>query len=402
MRNPGFNALFYKQQISSSKELNRTVWRDTVRQILPTTNNDATKEPMFLGQSVGIARYDVQRYEVFEKLTEKQLSFFWRPSEIELVNDRPDFEGMSDSDRHIFLANIRYQTLLDSVQGRAPSEAYGSIVSLPELETWFTTWTFSETIHTSSYTHILRNLHPTTAEMEAVFNGILDEEAIVTRSKSITKHYDNLINYNAKLVTEDVTYSRKEHLKLIYLSLIATYCLEAVRFYVSFATTFNFREQGKLDGVAKIMSLIAKDESLHMNGVEWILRLFSEDHQDIIGEVIEECKVEAVAIVNECAAQEKEWAKFLFSLGPILGLNVEILSTYIDYLTYTRIVLALGLEGVDVNPVTKNPCKWMDGHLSPESVQIAPQEAELDNYLVGAVDANVGEDDMNAFLEMNI
>ena len=100
---------------------------------------DATSEPMFFGRSVNVSRYDIQKYPIFEKLIEKQLSFFWRPEEVDLSTDRRNFLALPEHEKHIFLSNLKYQTLLDSVQGRSPNVALLPIVSLPELETWIET-----------------------------------------------------------------------------------------------------------------------------------------------------------------------------------------------------------------------------------------------------------------------
>src|SRR6056300_1733538 len=156
------------------------------------TKNDQLKEPMFLGQSVNVARYDQQKFEIFEKLIEKQLSFFWRPEEVDVSSDRIDYNKLPDHEKHIFISNLKYQTLLDSIQGRSPNVALLPLVSLPELETWIETWSFSETIHSRSYTHIIRNI---TNDPSLIFDDIVGNKDIVERADDITKYYDDLIRY---------------------------------------------------------------------------------------------------------------------------------------------------------------------------------------------------------------
>ncbi|PZO94161.1 MAG: ribonucleotide-diphosphate reductase subunit beta, partial [Haemophilus parainfluenzae] len=230
--------------------------------------NDALKEPMFFGNPVNIARYDQQRYPIFEQLIEKQLSFFWRPEEVDISNDRIDFSHLPENERHIFLSNLKYQTLLDSIQGRSPNVAFLPIVSLPELETWIETWAFSETIHSRSYTHIIRNI---VNNPSAVFDDIVENKEIVKRAKDISRYYDDLIRYNAlycrfgegqhELVGEKVNLSLYTLKKKLYLCLMCVNILEAIRFYVSFACSFAFAERKLMEGNAKIIRLIARDEA---------------------------------------------------------------------------------------------------------------------------------------------
>ena len=305
--------------------------RTTLTQMAYTTFNrtkfDATKEPMFFGQNVNVARYDIQRHAIFEKLIEKQLSFFWRPEEVDLSSDRSDFIDLPEHEKHIFLSNLKYQTLLDSVQGRSPNVALLPIVSLPELETWIETWSFSETIHSRSYTHIMRNV---VTEPSEVFDDIIDNEAITKRAEAITHHYDQLINgislYEAlgegdhKVNGENVTVSQRELKRRLYLTLMSVNVLEAIRFYVSFACSFAFAERATMEGNAKIIKLIARDEALHLTGTQHILKLMAEGNDDPeMAEIARELKGEARDIFIHAAEQEKDWAEYLFRDGSMIG-----------------------------------------------------------------------------------
>ena len=228
-------------------------------------DNNALKEPMFFGNPVNVARYDQQKYEIFSKLTEKQLSFFWRPDEIDLAKDRADYQSLSDSEKHIFISNLKYQILLDSVQGRAPSLALAPVSSLPELETWINTWNFSETIHSQSYTHIIRNI---VTDPGVIFDTIVVNEEILKRADSISRYYDDLIKYTElynlfgdgthRLNGEDVVVDLKCLKKKLYLCLVCVNILEGIRFYVSFACSFAFAERKLMVGNAKVISLIAR------------------------------------------------------------------------------------------------------------------------------------------------
>ena len=365
-------------------------------------DNNALKEPMFFGNPVNVARYDQQKYEIFSKLTEKQLSFFWRPDEIDLAKDRADYQSLSDSEKHIFISNLKYQILLDSVQGRAPSLALAPVSSLPELETWINTWNFSETIHAQSYTHIIRNI---VTDPGVIFDTIVVNEEILKRADSISRYYDDLIKYTElynlfgegthRLNGEDVVVDLKCLKKKLYLCLVCVNILEGIRFYVSFACSFAFAERKLMVGNAKVISLIARDEALHLTGTQHIINLLSRgaDDQDF-ARIAKECTKEVEKLFEDAAQQEKDWADYLFKDGSMIGLNREILHRYIEYITNERakaISVKLPFE------VTKNPIPWINQWLQSDNVQVAPQELEITSYLVGQIDSNILETDFNTF-----
>ncbi|MEJ2041787.1 MAG: ribonucleotide-diphosphate reductase subunit beta [Reinekea sp.] len=349
---------------------------------------DAFKQPMFLGEAVNIARYDQQRYPIFEQLIEKQLSFFWRPEEVDLSRDRKDFLALSESEKHIFLSNLKYQTLLDSVQGRSPNIALLPIVSLPELETWIETWSFSETVHSRSYTHIIRNI---VTEPDKIFDSIISTPEIQERAVSISDHYDQLIKavqHFHLTPAEHIPASQVVDLKSkLLMTMVSVNVLEAIRFYVSFACSFAFAESAKMEGNAKLIKLIARDEALHLSGTEFMLKQWLTGHDDIeMHEIAKARLVDIRQVFFEAAEQEKAWAEYLFKEGSMIGLNTRILSQYIEYLTDARLA-ALGLERM--YGVNENPLPWMDNWVSNDHVQVAPQEVEISSYLVGAIDSKV-------------
>ena len=365
-------------------------------------DNNALKEPMFFGNPVNVARYDQQKYEIFSRLTEKQLSFFWRPDEIDLAKDRADYQSLSDSEKHIFISNLKYQILLDSVQGRAPSLALAPVSSLPELETWINTWNFSETIHSQSYTHIIRNI---VTDPGVIFDTIVVNEEILKRADSISRYYDDLIKYTElynlfgdgthRLNGEDVVVDLKCLKKKLYLCLVCVNILEGIRFYVSFACSFAFAERKLMVGNAKVISLVCRDEALHLTGTQHIINLLSRgvDDQDF-ARLAKECTKEVEILFEEAAQQEKDWADYLFKDGSMIGLNREILHRYIEYITNERakaISVRLPFE------VTKNPIPWINQWLQSDNVQVAPQELEITSYLVGQIDSNILETDFNTF-----
>ncbi|MFC3150897.1 class Ia ribonucleoside-diphosphate reductase subunit beta [Litoribrevibacter euphylliae] len=360
------------------------------------------KEPMFFGETVNVARYDQQKYPIFEQLIEKQLSFFWRPEEVDLSKDRKDFQDLAEHEQHIFLSNLKYQTLLDSIQGRSPNVALLPVCSLPELETWIETWAFSETIHSRSYTHIIRNIKANPSE---VFDDIVKNEEIQKRADSVSKYYDCFIEYMNHYIMhgigthqingETIEITSFELKKRLYLCLVSINVLEAIRFYVSFACSFAFAERALMEGNAKVIKLIARDEALHLTGTQHMLNIMASGQDDAeMAKVAEECKQEATQIFIDAAEQEKEWAEYLFKDGSMIGLNKAILCQYVEYITSIR-MQAVGLTSPF--EVKSNPLPWMNAWLVSDNVQVAPQESEISSYLVGQVDSAISADDFDDF-----
>ncbi|MCF5769451.1 class Ia ribonucleoside-diphosphate reductase subunit beta [Aeromonas veronii] len=367
------------------------------------TQNDQLKEPMFFGQSVNVARYDQQKHEVFERLIEKQLSFFWRPEEVDVSRDRIDYQALPPHEQHIFISNLKYQTLLDSIQGRSPNVALLPLVSIPELETWIETWAFSETIHSRSYTHIIRNIVNTPAQ---VFDDIVTNEQILKRAGSISHFYDDLIEATAlynlhgegthTVAGREVTITLRELKKKLYLCLMSVNALEAIRFYVSFACSFAFAERELMEGNAKIIKMIARDEALHLTGTQHMLNLMRTGQDDpVMAEIAAECEQACFEIFKEAAIQEKEWAEYLFQDGSMIGLNKDILCQYVEYITNLR-MSAVGLQPAFAG-TKQNPIPWINTWLSSDNVQVAPQEVEVSSYLVGQIDSEVNADDLGDF-----
>ena len=371
--------------------------------VFSKTPNNSLAEPMFFGQPVNVARYDQQKYPIFEQLIEKQLSFFWRPEEIDVSKDRLDYSTLSTHERHIFISNLKYQILLDSIQGRSPNVVLLPLVSLPELETWIETWSFSETIHSRSYTHIIRNITNNPSE---VFDDIMTNEKIIERAEGIGKYYDDLYlasqAYNLygagkhMIKGVEVTVDLYELKKMLYLCVMAVNVLEAIRFYVSFACSFAFAERKLMEGNAKIIKLIARDEALHLTSTQHMLNIMARGNDDPdMARVAVDCHDEAIEIFAHAVRQEKEWAEYLFKDGSMIGLNKDILCQYIEYISNIRMT-ALNLPTLFPN-AKSNPIPWINSWLSSDNVQVAPQETEITTYLVGQVDSDMSDADFDDF-----
>jgi ribonucleotide reductase beta subunit family protein with ferritin-like domain len=353
---------------------------------------DFLKQPMFFGEEgVNVQRYDEQKYPFFEKQTAKMVSFFWRPEEVDLLKDRADYQKLTEHEKFIFTSNLKYQILLDSVQGRAPGLAFLPFVTLPELEEAIVTWQFFEVIHSRSYSHMIRNLYSVPKE---VFMEILPNEHIVKRANSVTKAYDDFIEYGIRWRAGLET-DKYELRKKLYLALISVNILEGIRFYVSFACTFAFGENKLMEGSAKIISLIARDEKLHLSITQNMINYYRRKDEDpLMTQVIEDCVDIASDMYREAAEEEKEWARYLFKDGSMIGLNDKLLDVYVDYLTNQR------MKNIGLKPAFKNvdnPLSWMDHWLNSKGVQVAPQETEIEAYLVGSFKHDVDDETFEGF-----
>jgi ribonucleoside-diphosphate reductase beta chain len=363
---------------------------------------DHTKVTAFLDPTGGptIQRYDTLKYKNFDKLTDKQLGFFWRPEEVDIYQDAKDFKGLTEHERHIFTSNLKRQILLDSVQGRAPVEAFSPIVSLPEIENWIQTWTFSETIHSRSYTHIIRNVY---SNPSIVFDEMMDIQEILDCAGDISKYYDDLIEtssyYNLLGVGTHTVNGKKvvvdlyELKKLLWLTLMSVNILEGVRFYVSFACSWAFAELKKMEGNAKIIKLIARDENLHLASTQMLLKTLKKDDPDFIT-IAEETEAECIQMFVDAVDQEKQWAEYLFKDGSMIGLNTELLSNYIEFICTRR------MNNVNLKSpysVKSNPLPWTQKWISGAEVQVAPQETEITSYVSGGTKQDVGSDTFKGF-----
>jgi len=354
---------------------------------------DWTKQPMFFGDEPNTQRFDQQKYPVFEKLNQQQLGFFWRPEEVSLQKDRNDYNLLSDEQKHIFTSNLKYQTLLDSVQGRGPCLAFLPFCSLPELESMLVAWDFSETIHSRSYTYIMKNVYSNPTE---ILDTIVKTPQIMKRAETVTEAYDKFIEYSHKyhLMGEG---ERKELKRLLYLTLVNVNILEGIRFYVSFACSFAFGELKLMEGSAKIISLIARDENLHLAVSQNIINNYRKHENDKeMLQIIKETEQEVYDMYDTAVQQEKEWAQFLFKDGSMIGLNDKLLNQYVEYMANKRMV-AIGLKPQYDQPRTNNPLPWTTHWLNSRGLQNAPQETEIESYIVGGIKQDVDTDSFKGF-----
>jgi len=354
---------------------------------------DFTKQNMFFGAEQNTQRYDTFKFPVFDKLNQTMLGYFWRPEEVSLQKDRADYQSFRPEQKHIFTANLKYQTLLDSVQGRGPCLSFLPHVSLPELEGCIVTWDFFETIHSRSYTHIMKNVY---ADPSEVFDTILEDKKILERAVSVTKHYD-AFNEAADNFIHKGKGSMREVKKKLYLAMHTVNILEGLRFYVSFACTFGFGELKLMEGSAKIISLIARDEAQHLALSTHILKLWAtgKDDPEMVS-IAKECEEEVYELWRTCVQEEKDWAEYLFKDGSMIGLNATLLHQYVEYIANRRLK-ALGLKPIFDAPVNTNPLPWTQHWLSSSGLQVAPQETEVESYIIGGIKQDVDKDKLKGF-----
>ena len=354
-------------------------------------NMDFTKQPMFFGPELQVQRYDDMKYPIFDKLNQQQLGYFWRPEEVSLQKDRNDYLQLNEQQKFIFTSNLKYQTMLDSVQGRGPCLAFLPFVSLPELEGCIVTWDFIETIHSRSYTYIIKNLYANPGE---VFDTIMMDDKIQKRSESVTKTYDDLIEMGYKWSLKPDSVDMHELKKKMYLAMVTVNILEGLRFYVSFACSFAFGELKLLEGSAKIISFIARDESQHLAMSQTVINNWRNGDDKDMSKIMKDNEKEVYKMYDEALQEEKRWATYLFSKGSMIGLSEKLLHQFVEYMANRR-MKAIGLTPMYEQKT--NPLPWVDHWLNSRSLQNAPQETEIESYVIGGVKQDVKKDQFKKF-----
>ena len=387
-------------------DLRRTPVNTTIEGMTVFNKNkvNTKKQPMFFGQPLGVQRYDSYKYPIFDKLTQQQLGYFWRPEEVSLQKDRSDYQTLTPEQKHIFTSNLKYQVMLDSVQGRGPGMAFVPYCSLPELEAAMTIWETMEMIHSRSYTYIMKNVYSDPSE---VFDTILDDDRILDRAKSVTASYDALINAAHQFDTGNMwkgdwkdsptaQWEIKDLKRKLYLAMVNVNILEGIRFYVSFACTFAFGELKLMEGSAKIISLIARDESQHLVLTQNILKNWANGDDPVMQDIMREEEENVIQMFRNAVDEEKSWADYLFKDGSMIGLNAKLLSQYVEWIANRR-MKAIGLDPIYDVAAKNNPLPWTQYWLNSKGQQNAPQETEIESYIVGGIKQDVKGDTFAGF-----
>ena len=372
--------------------------------VFNTEEVETTKQPMFFGKPLGIQRYDNYKYPVFERLTTQQLGYFWRPEEVSLQKDRSDYQTLRPEQKHIFTSNLKYQVMLDSVQGRGPGMAFAPYCSLPELEGCMKVWEFMEMIHSRSYTYIIKNVYSDPSE---VFDTILSDNRILERAQSVTQAYDDFINsaheydqsnrwkegWRGSYLSDSTIYELKRKL---FRAVANVNILEGIRFYVSFACSFAFGELKLMEGSAKIVSLIARDENQHLVITQQILNKWRNGDDPDMKKIFKEEEPWFYKTFENAVNQEKLWSEYLFKNGSMIGLNEKLLQQYVEWIANKR-MKAVGLKPVYDIAQRANPLPWTQHWISSKGLQVAPQETEVESYVVGGIKQEVKKDTFSGF-----
>ena len=366
---------------------------------------DTKKQPMFFGAPLGVQRYDSYKYPVFDRLTTQMLGYFWRPEEVSLQKDRSDYQSLRPEQKHIFTSNLKYQILLDSVQGRGPGMAFSPYCALPELEAAMNVWQFMEMIHSKSYTYIIKNVYPDPSE---VFDTILNDKKILQRANSVTRAYDEFINY-AQMYGQSnnwrpdwrgspsTEWTINDLKRTLYRAVANVNILEGIRFYVSFACSFAFGELKLMEGSAKIISLISRDENQHLVLTQQILKNWASGVDDPdMKKIAKEEKKNIIEMFKDAVEEEKEWAEYLFKDGSMIGLNDKLLHQYVEWIANKR-MKAIGLDPIYDVPLKNNPLPWTQHWISSKGLQVAPQETEVESYVVGGIKQDIKKNTFSGF-----
>jgi ribonucleotide reductase beta subunit family protein with ferritin-like domain len=374
--------------------------------VFNTEDVNTKKQPMFFGAPLGVQRYDNFKYPQFENLTKQQLGYFWRPEEVSLQKDRGDYQTLRPEQKHIYTSNLKYQIMLDSVQGRAPGMAFLPYCSLPELEACMEVWSFMEMIHSRSYTYVIKNVYPDPSD---VFDTIIKDDRILSRAASVTESYDEFINeaqqwgqsslwrdMDKSLDTSLPVLEMKEIKRKLYRAVANVNILEGIRFYVSFACSFAFGELKLMEGSAKIISLIARDENQHLAITQNILNNWRKGDDSDMKEIVKEEEQWTYDMFEKCVNEEKAWADYLFKDGSMIGLNDKLLQQYVEWVANRRL-RSIGLKPLYDIPAKNNPLPWTEHWISSKGLQVAPQETEVESYVVGGIKQDVKKDTFSGF-----
>ncbi len=372
--------------------------------VFNTEQVNTKKQPMFFGKPLGVQRYDSYKYPVFDKLTTQQLGYFWRPEEVSLQKDRGDYQTLRPEQKHIYTSNLKYQIMLDSIQGRGPGMAFIPYCSLPELEACMEVWGFMEMIHSRSYTYIIKNVYSDPSE---VFDKIVTDERILERAKSVTESYDDFIQASQQYGVSDtwlhnlegVTYAKEsinDVKRKLYRAIANVNILEGIRFYVSFACSFAFGELKLMEGSAKIISLIARDENQHLAITQNILNKWRDGDDPEMKQIMKEEEEWTYAMFDRAVNEEKRWADYLFKDGSMIGLNDKLLQQYVEWIANRRLK-AIGLKPQYDISANNNPLPWTQHWISSKGLQVAPQETEVESYVVGGIKQDVKKDTFSGF-----
>jgi ribonucleoside-diphosphate reductase beta chain len=327
---------------------------------------------LFLGEELGVIDTVNIQYPKLEELYLTQDSQKWNEFEVDLTQDRQDMLHVPDHTRDLMIKSLMWQTATDSVASRSITETIGRFCTSSELSNVISIWSYFETIHERTYTHIIKQCFTDPNEM---LKGLYEEAQVLKRAST-------LINVFEEIATVPADTNPEELKKLIIKTLVAIVAMETVAFMASFAVTFGIAETGVYSGIGQNVRLICRDELLHGRMGMTVLRYLKQDPEwtDAFYAINTDC----ITLLDSIVERENEWADYLFSEGrQVVGLNAELLKEY----TKHRAVPLYDFLGFPLPDECRvNPLPYMDNWTDGSNVQAAAQEIQLTNYKLNAVE----------------
>ena len=369
----------------------------------------STDTRIFLGNEVcnrNIQTYHNPKYPwILETAEELRAIGNWSKNEIDLSKEKADFDGLDEAGRHIFESGLKFAIALDSCAGRGPLQLFNDfgISNNPEWELYVTNHQNNELLHSESYTELVRAIYN---DVDVFIDSIIEDEFVQKRAESILSYFNRatkvLDMHRANQICESMgkellfpfitEYDLK---KAIYRSAIVLNMFEGIRFFATFVTSWSFSEQPEklFSGSSNIFKLIARDEMIHLDVFQKLIRNLREDPAEGFVEVASDLETEVYDMFQIAYNEEKEWIAHLFSKGsPLIGMNQNILQEYMDYIFAVRMTnIGLDYAVININKPSQNPLPWVDNYLDSSHIKSAPQEIESVNY-VAAIDTSQDEE----------
>jgi len=352
--------------------------------------DDYLSDGYWMTAAPSIARNDKLGDPMFDSLYQRQESQHWGPSEQDLTGDLSSLKLASKADIHAFNSNLSYQMLLDSTNSLAPLSIFGLFTNRQDLIDWLSLWSFSETIHSATYSQFLMTAHP---DPDKVFAATQTSEFIRKRGDSIGHYYNNAFFWGMQYALRGNVFTKEELFecaKALRLAIFAANLLEGVRFYLSFACSFSFAARSDnplFTNNALLLKAIAKDEALHLVGTQHMLnRMTSGKEGNLLEMVSAHTLEEEMRMTASVIQEEKEWANFLVSEGDIEGLSLKDMHQYLDFIGYNRLRSVHQVSDIPsiIVPELENPfSSFMMPFLQSDQVQTAQQETGSSGYTQG-------------------
>lgn len=355
-----------------------------------------TKEPLFLGLGRNITRLDLSSESHISKMTADAIGKLWFSGDFSVSKDGKDYINNEPKLNLLFMKNLKFQTLLDSLAARSVVEVFIPITTNPMLENWWYQHAFFECcIHSQSYADIIKGLP---VDAKAVFDDIMVNPAILKRAESIVACFEHTVQLNSLMIMKDSTavpesvrlaaeqaYSIEQHKVSIVMSLFALNILEAVLFKSSFLTSFAFKENGLYSITADVISKIAQDEAGHYAMTTTLINRLRKDPDWAY--IFHDNSAAIDELYRKALLADFEWIDYCYTDDVrLLGVNNKVLKQYVTSNLHSV------MTSVKQQPIVDkvdNPCIWASKYTRPSSIQTAQKEKTSGNYLLGVVSTDI-------------